>query len=486
MITWMQKNKKYLVVTIWISTIAFVGAGFVGWGAYDMNSNRANSVAKVGHRNISIQELNDKYSQLYNYYNNILGGQLTQEKASELGLDTAALQASIRDNLLLNFADDIGLIANDSDIIKYIISDENFHRDGVFNENVYKDTLRRARINPKDYEKSLQRQILLDKLHHALSIKANKDDIKMITSSFFMSDKVAFKIINADNAEIVINEDEVRKIWEENKNNYLTKRSYSLDTIYIPAMMQNADNAALMSYYDEHKDNYKDNEDKILSFEQAKEQVQKDYDLQESRTSALKAYTELKKGDLNATEILNFDEDNAPFSHDVIAEMKVGDVLKPLLYKDGYIIGVVKGIKAAHPMEYIDAREQVLEVYIKQERAKKLETKVKSKLVNFDVNNSDVVEISRASNNEVAGLDMFESATFIDGVFSSPNKNGYVLLGEKGVIYEIVEQNLLTNVSANNQTLVSENADTLKNNEVMQDLIETLTKRYKVEEYIKR
>ena len=33
MITWMQRHKRWLVITIWISTIAFVGAGFVGWGS---------------------------------------------------------------------------------------------------------------------------------------------------------------------------------------------------------------------------------------------------------------------------------------------------------------------------------------------------------------------------------------------------------------------------------------------------------------------
>ena len=84
MLSWMQKHKKYLVVTIWVSTIAFVGAGFVGWGAYDLNSNRATSVAKVGHRNISIQELQQKYDSLYQYYNNLFDGKLTQEKANEL------------------------------------------------------------------------------------------------------------------------------------------------------------------------------------------------------------------------------------------------------------------------------------------------------------------------------------------------------------------------------------------------------------------
>ncbi len=37
MITWMQRHKKWLVITIWISTIAFVGAGFVGWGLMIMD-----------------------------------------------------------------------------------------------------------------------------------------------------------------------------------------------------------------------------------------------------------------------------------------------------------------------------------------------------------------------------------------------------------------------------------------------------------------
>ncbi|WP_416829360.1 SurA N-terminal domain-containing protein, partial [Helicobacter ganmani] len=47
MIGWMQKHKKYLIITIWISTIAFVGAGFVGWGSYSFSST-SNAVAVVG------------------------------------------------------------------------------------------------------------------------------------------------------------------------------------------------------------------------------------------------------------------------------------------------------------------------------------------------------------------------------------------------------------------------------------------------------
>ena len=68
MINWMQKHKKSLIPTVWISTIAFVGAGFVGWGAYDLNKSRSTSVAKVGDTAISIKEFQNKYSEVYNYF----------------------------------------------------------------------------------------------------------------------------------------------------------------------------------------------------------------------------------------------------------------------------------------------------------------------------------------------------------------------------------------------------------------------------------
>ena len=64
MITWMQRHKKYLIITIWISTIAFVGAGFVGWGQYTYG-DKAGAVAKVGNVEITMGELQKSYSRLY-------------------------------------------------------------------------------------------------------------------------------------------------------------------------------------------------------------------------------------------------------------------------------------------------------------------------------------------------------------------------------------------------------------------------------------
>ena len=257
MITWMQKHRKYLVVTIWISTIAFVGAGFVGWGAYDLNASRASSVAKVGHRNISIQEFQSKYGQLHAYYNQLFDGQLSEKKASELGIENLALEELVNDALLLNFADDLGLGVNDEDIVKYIIADQNFHSNGKFDKELYKNTLKRARTTESEYEESLKNVILLDKLRHAINLPANAQDIDMLTASFLMQDKISMKVVEASADEIKIDEDAVKKLWEEHKNEYKTMTEFKLDTKFIPAISSDANTNELTEFYNENKNEYK-------------------------------------------------------------------------------------------------------------------------------------------------------------------------------------------------------------------------------------
>lgn len=486
MITWMQKRKKYLVVTIWVSTIAFVGAGFVGWGAYDFNTNRATSVAKVGHRNISVQDLNEKYSQLYNYYNSVFNGQLTEEKATEMGLSGAALSAAINDSLLLNFADDIGLSVSDEDVIAHIMADENFKKDGVFSENLYKDVLRRARINPKDYEKNLVKTILLSKLSAALNVNINDTDLQVIGSAFGIEDTLAIKIIQPKTDQIKASDDELKALWESSKNEYMTQTVYSFDTITLSAHSVEASDENLLEYYKNNQDNYKDAEDKILSFDSVKDKVKADYDLEQTRTEALEKYVALKGGKVATDGMMSFSEDSLPFEIENLKGLKQGDVLKPILHDGKYLILKVSQIKLPQVMNFEQARAEVLDKFKIQKTKQILEDDVKAGFKDFDASKAQVVKISRLKSDDVAELDMFESRTFIDQVFASTNKKGFVMLDNKAVIYEVLEQKLLTEIKDENKELVGQNIASVKNGEILKDLTKVLQKRYKVEEYIKR
>lgn len=485
MITWMQKHKKYLVITIWVSTIAFVGAGFVGWGAYDLNSNRATSVAKVGNRNISVQEFQQTYSDLYNYYASLSEGKFSAEQAEEMGLDKIALDKIIRENLFLNYADELGLDANNQDVIAYLMNDKSFQVDGKFDKNRYEETLRRARITPKDYENGLKNKILLNKMFDALNLKATTSDLEMLSSSYFMKDRVSLQIVKASNNDIAIDENELKKLWEKDKNKYLTKTEYFLDTKYISKLNLDVNNTVLMAFFEDNRGNYRDSADKLLSFEEALESVKKDYMLKNSRKFALEEYLKIKKGESNATESMKIFEDTQNFHINELAKAQVGEVLKPFEYKDGFLIIKLQKVVRPEVMSYENARSEVLKTYEEMKIREKLEEKAKKALENF--NGKDIGFITRDSRKSVVGLSETEFLSFAMKLFESQNKKGYVMLDGKAVVYTILEQELLNSDKLKEyNSLLVQNMDAIKNGQLQQDLLDTLQKRYDVELYYRR
>ncbi|RAZ61230.1 peptidylprolyl isomerase [Campylobacter hyointestinalis] len=485
MITWMQKHKKYLVVTIWVSTIAFVGAGFVGWGAYDLNSNRATSVAKVGNRNISVQEFQQTYGDLYNYYASLSEGKFSTEQAEEMGLDKIALDKIIRENLFLNYADELGLDANNQDIIAYLMNDKSFQVDGKFDKNRYEETLRRARITPKDYENALKNKILLDKIFNALNLKATTSDLEMLSSSYFMKDRVALQIVKASSNDIVIDENELKKLWEKDKNKYLTKTEYFLDTKYISKLNLDVNNTVLMAFFEDNRGNYRDSADKLLSFEEALESVKRDYILKNSRKFALEEYLKIKKGESNATEPMKIFEDAQNFPINELAKAQIGEVLKPFEYKDGFLIIKLQKVARPEVMSYENARSEVLKTYEEIKIREKLEERAKKALENF--NGKDIGFITRDSRKSVDGLSETEFLSFVMKLFESQNKKGYVVLDGKAVVYNILEQELLNSDKLKEyNSLLVQNIGAIKNAQLQQDLLDTLQKRYDVELYYRR
>lgn len=485
MITWMQKHKKYLVVTIWISTIAFVGAGFVGWGAYDFNKNRATSVAKVGDTSVSIQDFQEKYSQIYNYYNNAMGGKLDRETAEKMNLESIALNSAIEEALLINFAKELGFEAGDADVLAHIVNDPNFSENGKFKKELYLSALKNARIEPREYEQSLKKAILTDKLTNALSLNANNKDMALFSGAFFTQDKVAINVITANANSVKIDETELKELWQKHKDDYKSSTTYTLNILEIPVVLDSSDEVALKQYYDEHKSSYKDSNDKLLEFNVAKESVIKDYSVEKTRTEALKKYLAIKKGELAPNKSININKENAPFDISEISNAKVGETIKPIINGDIFIVAKVSKITPPQPLSYEEARPKIQKLYIKQKLANTLEQDAKKALTTPNQNKENIW-LSREFNGQIKDLSQAETAEFIALLFNSTNKNGYFIIGEKAVIYDILEQKLLDNVSEKYKMLVEQNAKTLKNSELLKDLIAQLKKRYKIEQYLQR
>ena len=484
MITWMQHHKKYLVITIWISTIAFVGAGFVGWGAYDFNKDRASSVAKVGHRTISVQEFQTAYGSHYNFYNNLLGGKMSQEQADQMGLDKIVMNTLVNQNLLLNLADELGLIVTKEDVIERLKNTDNFKTNGVFNKDLYYSILKSNRIAPNDYEKGLEKEILNAKLERFFKFPPSDKERELFAAAFFMEDRLSVSSISLEAEDTLYTEEDIKGFWEKSKSNYLTKKSYTLDMLYLPASKDALNDKDIEIFYADEKYNYKHADGKLMSLEEAKPKLLGDLRLKNDKKHALEAYLAYKKAETQATQTITVQEGDETFPLDKIETIAKDDITKPFTYKDGYAIVKVKEIKFPEVMTYDMAKQSATAEFLVDFKANALEKKAQSRLSAFK--GVDIGFVGRDSVKAISGLNETQTAEFLSYVFDNANTKGYKVIGDKAILYEVLEQKLLNNEKVKQYvSLLDENIVQVKLTEFNQNLIKKLAQTYKVEQYYK-
>lgn len=485
MITWMQRHRKYLVVTIWISVIAFVGAGFVGWGAYDFNADRSSSVAKVGDTTITVNEFQMAYGNHYAYYNAMFNGELTRERAEQMGLDKIVLDTLVDEALLLNYAKELGLKALDSDVTAQLAKDENFQTDGKFDKELYYRVLQNAQIKPSAYEENLKKQVLLQKVNNIIALEPTQSEIELFTAALFMQDKLRVEVLRANPSDIVINDENLRAFWEPQKSEFLTPKTYTLETIFIPPSTQAPSEEALSAFFEENKFNYRHDDGKLQNFEEAKEALKQDVAMEEARKEALTVYLDFKKGEIDAQETLTIAEsEESPVDPTLLETTDTGEVLKPIETDEGYLVAKLTAVTPPAPMSFEEAKPFLEDAFEQEQTQTILQERAQAALDTFTGQTTDF--LSRDSTPKISGLSEEEASVFLAQVFDNNAKKDFVLLDEKAVLYEILEQKLLdqTKVEQYN-TLVRENVNQIKGSEVNQALVDTLKKRYEIEYYYK-
>ena len=485
MISWMQKHRKYLVVTIWISTIAFVGAGFVGWGAYSYNQQRSNAAATVGDTKITVKELQTAYNNTYNYYNRMLGGQLTKEKAEALHLQDIALNQLIQEALLLNYAREHGIIALKDEVLAKIRAIEAFQANGVFDKKRYFQVLRSIGTDSKTFEDGIRKEVVIEKLNRLLGLPAAPVEAKMLFAATALEDKVAVKSVTIDPDAIKIDEAELRKFWEAHKSEYLSKKRYELGVIRVDAKLFEIPEADLRAYYDAHKTRFKDKEDKILPFEKAKDAVRLTLQKKKAKTEALKKYLALKHGKISPEENLTVSEGNTTIPLEKIRTAAKGSYIKTIALPEGFMTAQLIAVHEPAPLSFEEAAAMARQ----QLKAQKMQQLLAEKAKAAQKEPKGFKEIGYISRSDLKRIDFLspaEAKQFLDRLFASKTKEGYQLFRDKAVVYRIEDQKLFDaeKFAARKQELL-QSAEGLKQSIMQQSLIQQLQKRYKIEKHIK-
>lgn len=485
MITWMQRHKKYLIITIWISTIAFVGAGFVGWGQYSYG-DKAGAVAKVGNIEITMGQMQKSYSRMYSQYNQMFQGNFDEEKAKQFGLQKQALQQLIQQTLILNLAESYDLEVNDTELLAELKTQEAFFDNGVFNKEIYKQVLSRNNMSMKEYESDVKKGLLIEKTLKLLPVQASLNESKILNTIMNISDKINYKVLSTNDITVDTSDAKIKPYWEASSQNYMTEVSYELNFIKQEKVTGQYEESKVSKYYQENKTKFKDSEGKILTIENAKDAVIKKLNAKATKDKALRTYIAYKKGKLDSevtVESTTVSKSNNPYTVEALEKISkltlTSPYMKPILIGDDYYTLKLKKTNPSVAKTYEEAKVEVFPAYVAQTKKTKLLELANNSVKTFTGETTDF--ITTIDVDKVSNLEKEEAGEFLQKLFITKDKRSFIVLNSgKIILYDILEQKLLDNSNIDQGKLVTRLKSTIFN----EGLIKNLQNKYKTEIFI--
>jgi len=486
MISWMQKHNKYLVWTIWVATIAFIGAGFVGWGTYSFGS-KAGNVAKVGNIEIKQGQLTMAYSHLYSQYNEMMQGKLDEKKAKELGLIQQAFSQLAVEAKLLNLAQEMGIIVSDKELADTLASIKGFQKNGLFDKEIYHAYLKSQRLKAKTFEATLRDELIIQKTLALLHTKVLPFEVETFSAAMNIADKLIYRVIGSEDVNISIDDTSLKAFWEKRKERYMHPRMYTLSIVWTSTTDANITEKEIETFYHENAFNYTDREGKQRLLKEVKAEVEKDLKIKKSKKTAQKQYIAFKKGKLKSAQTLTLPANDPtlslPLWKEVLSKEK-GEIVKPKVVGNQYATVKIEAVIEPAPMNFEEAKTEVTHDYMAEARQKALQKIAKESLEKLNEKNALVSDfISLGEDDNIKQLNSEENAQFLQKLFTSSKEKGMINVSDKVVVYKIIDQKFLT-TDQNKTKFVKQTVNQMKSKTFESNLIKMLDAKYPTEVYM--
>jgi len=484
MISWMQKNNKFLIVTIWIATISFIFTGATYGFKYGIKSS---SIGEVGDIKLSREKFQMEYRNLYDRYSQIYQGRFDEEQAKAMHLQEQVLNSMATEALLLNLAKDFGVIVSDKEVALYLASIPTFQQNGVFNKSIYETFLRNRGLSAKTFESSLKDSLTIQKLFSLMNLKGTDEEYKIFQMPFEIADKLKYVILSLADINVSIDDKKLKEFWEMKKEQFQTPKQYSFNIVWQDTKDINLTDSEIKSFFQENSFKYTAPDGKLLSFDEAKERVVRDLKIKKAKKDANRKYIAFKKGKIQKDETLTYDIGDSHFSKELWSEINaktIGDLIKPKVVGDRYAIIKIVDIKEPRIKTFEEAKEALIPLYklniAKEILAKKSEEVLKN-IDNENTKISDFITLGN-SNKQKMDLNKQESAEFINKLFTSDQEKGIISIGDKVVVYKIIEQKLIS-LDKNETEGLSSQVDQLKQKSFEINILKQLDKKYPIKFY---
>jgi peptidyl-prolyl cis-trans isomerase D len=213
------------------------------WGIGDIFRNRGTntSVATVGDRTISVEQLNERVRADMERLRTAMGGNLDMDQAKQLGIVDRALQTIINGDLLDQETDRLKLGISDATVRQAILENPNFHNDqGQFDRGIYTRVLAASRMSEPQFETLLRRDIA--RFHLSAALTDGLTPPPALVDALYRAQaerRVADVIVLPPSAAGTINppsDDELKAYYEQHQDQFRApERRASASTTWPPA-----------------------------------------------------------------------------------------------------------------------------------------------------------------------------------------------------------------------------------------------------------
>jgi peptidyl-prolyl cis-trans isomerase D len=224
----MRRHKGWLKWSLALVVLAFIIfyiPDFLGSGGSDALPN--DMVARVEGREITVQEFRRAYLTQLQVYRTAYGGNMNEQMLKQLGLDQQILQQMVDEQAALAAAAERGLEVSDAEVAQRIVTMPAFQENGKFVGHArYVGFLRMQRppLSPEEFEESLRRSILIDKLRTALTGWVTVSDKEVEEEFGRRNEKVKLEVVSfpieSFRGEAAATDSEIAAYFEKNKENY--------------------------------------------------------------------------------------------------------------------------------------------------------------------------------------------------------------------------------------------------------------------------
>jgi peptidyl-prolyl cis-trans isomerase D len=216
----LRKRKRSWIIIFLLGLIIVVFIAFYGGNKFHDASSQ--DIAEVNGEVITQREFALQYQKALERYRELLKGSLTPELEKNLNIRGTLLEELIQKKLVLQEARQLGLAANDEDLMTAIAQVPDFQVNGRFNKERYLQLLRANRITPGQFEDEQREQLTIQRLYSMLLDAVHVTEAEVRDRYRFEQGKVNLYFIrlpiNNYLSEVKLSEDEIKKFYERNKD----------------------------------------------------------------------------------------------------------------------------------------------------------------------------------------------------------------------------------------------------------------------------